>query len=53
MPGRCATRRCLRNQGHLWEDLLQPGLLGAITFTTEHVLADPAAGAAEVLQKKL
>ena len=33
------------NQGHLWEVLLQPGLLGAITFATEHVLEDPAAGA--------
>ena len=37
-------------QGHLWEVILQPGLIGAITFATERVLEDAAAGAAEVLQ---
>ena len=39
------------DQGHLWELLLQPGLLGAITFATERVLEDLVAGAAEVLKK--
>ena len=38
------------DQGRLWEVLLQPGLLGGITFTTEHMLEDPTAGAAEGLQ---
>ena len=37
------------DQGHLWEVLLQPSLLGAITFATERALEDPTAGAAEVL----